>query len=286
MFTSDDSRPSSRASFRRPGGEDDSPRQPPTSRLNQLRSTVATPQMDSKASTPIPSVFTPQLSRGTSYPFPNAESGPSSTRDPTASRPPLSTEQLNKLQARVLRAKLMDDPNALDLEDDYEQERIRSEQAGVLFNTDPVLGRKEDQKGNVVETQVLPTLDGRGRLYDVGGGKEDQEPTTNGKKRNKVDKVSHIDVSFTDSQFESHDRQGNLLRYNADDDEVTLGELVRQERFGAGAEDQKNLDAEMAANIARDTRFQVRSRECDLRLIDRTISTTKTTTPIDLPDGR
>ena len=42
---------------------------------------------------------------------------------------------------------------------------------------------------------------------------------------------------------------------------MSLGELVRQERFGAGASDQKNLDAEMAAGIARDGKFEVRQRE-------------------------
>lgn len=64
-------------------------------------------------------------------------------------------------------------------------------------------------------------------------------------------------MSLTTIQFETRDRQGNLLRYNKDDDEVTLGELVRQERFGAGSSDQKNMDAEMAANIATDARFDV-----------------------------
>lgn len=37
---------------------------------------------------------------------------------------------------------------------------------------------------------------------------------------------------------------------------MTLDEMVRQEKFGGGASDQKNLDAEMAAQIARDGRFQ------------------------------
>lgn len=46
-----------------------------------------------------------------------------------------------------------------------------------------------------------------------------------------------------------------MLRYNADDDDMTLGEMVRQEKFGGGAADQKNLDAELAATIARDGRF-------------------------------
>jgi hypothetical protein len=38
---------------------------------------------------------------------------------------------------------------------------------------------------------------------------------------------------------------------------LTLGELVRQEKFGAGSADQKNLDAEMASAIARDGKYQV-----------------------------
>lgn len=37
---------------------------------------------------------------------------------------------------------------------------------------------------------------------------------------------------------------------------MTLEEMVRQEKFGGGANDQKNLDAEMASQIARDGRFQ------------------------------
>lgn len=57
-------------------------------------------------------------------------------------------------------------------------------------------------------------------------------------------------------QFESRDKEGNIIRYNADDDDMTLDEMVRQEKFGGGASDQKNLDAEMAAQIARDGRFQ------------------------------
>jgi hypothetical protein len=48
-----------------------------------------------------------------------------------------------------------------------------------------------------------------------------------------------------------------LLRYNKDDDDQSLRELVRQERFGAGAGDQKNMDAELASAITRDAKFDV-----------------------------
>lgn len=37
---------------------------------------------------------------------------------------------------------------------------------------------------------------------------------------------------------------------------MSLSELVRQERFGAGAADQKNMDRELAKAIANDGRFR------------------------------
>lgn len=56
--------------------------------------------------------------------------------------------------------------------------------------------------------------------------------------------------------FETHDpKTGELIRHNPDDDTTTLVELVRQERFSAGAADQKNMDAEIADRIARDGRY-------------------------------
>jgi hypothetical protein len=46
------------------------------------------------------------------------------------------------------------------------------------------------------------------------------------------------------------------VRYNADDDEITLGEMLRQEKFGAGMADQKSLDAELARSITTDAKFE------------------------------
>jgi hypothetical protein len=80
-------------------------------------------------------------------------------------------------------------------------------------------------------------------MYDVGHGKDDAEKGP-GNKRKK-------------EKFETRDaKTGELLRYNADDDEITLGEMVRQERFGAGMADQKNLDAQFAKAIMGDGKFQ------------------------------
>lgn len=52
-------------------------------------------------------------------------------------------------------------------------------------------------------------------------------------------------------------KTGEIVRYNADDDTVTLGELLRQEKFGAGMADQKNLDMQFAQSIMTDGGFVV-----------------------------
>ncbi|KAL1411883.1 Pre-mRNA-splicing factor cwf19 [Vanrija albida] len=245
---SDESRPGSRQGFRRPGEDTrDGGAHTPTgaARVDALKRQesggaggvprVGTPL---KGATPIPSVFTPQaLTRGTS-----GEPGSSAAGGHPDGRPVMSIEQLNRLQAKVLRAKLTDDADAEALEEQYDHERARAVEAGAASTTTGGLIR-EDEDGNKVRIEVLPTLDGHGRLYDVGHGKEDEAPKQ-GNRRKKEPK------------FESRDKQGNLLRYNADDDDITLGEMVRQERFGGGAGDMKNLDAELAAQIARDGRFQ------------------------------
>jgi len=57
-----------------------------------------------------------------------------------------------------------------------------------------------------------------------------------------------------------HDpKTGEIVRYNADDDSTTLGDMLREERFGAGMADQKNLDAQLAKAIMSDGKFQVGS---------------------------
>jgi hypothetical protein len=150
-----------------------------------------------KVSTPIPSVFTPHALTRTSsgYPFaPTGASGAAPSTE-TSSKPAMSIEALNKFQARVLRAKLMDDPNASQLEEEYEEERAYASArggdeggAGIWEGSGGGLqgqmGREEG--GKRVEVQVLPTLDGRGRLYDVGTGKEDAEVQGKRKKPVKV----------------------------------------------------------------------------------------------------
>ncbi|KAJ7645525.1 CwfJ C-terminus 1-domain-containing protein-like protein [Mycena polygramma] len=204
------------SSFKRPGGYGDSgpstpspPAPLPNRRLDSLRlpSQVGSPLAQSH--TPIPSVMTPSI-------------GTSKTRG-------LSPSSLNRLQAKVLRAKLMGAPDADALEREYEAESRKANGA--------------DSEGVRRTVEVLPTLDGHGRLYDVGHGAE-EEPSLLGNRKKK-------------EKFETHDpKTGELLRYNANDDTTTLGEMLRQERFGGGMADQKNLDAEFARSIMSDGKFQ------------------------------
>jgi hypothetical protein len=55
-------------------------------------------------------------------------------------------------------------------------------------------------------------------------------------------------------------KTGEIVRYNADDDTTTLGELLRQEKFGAGMADQKDLDMQFAQSIMTDGGFVVSFR--------------------------
>lgn len=153
------------SSFRRPGGMPESNpstpsppsgviRAPANKRLDSLRLPSQAGSPLAQSHTPIPSVMTP----------------------PTASGPlsrALSPSSLNKLQAKVLRAKLMGMPDAEKLEQEYEAEARK------------VHGAEEG--GVRTKVEVLPTLDARGRMYDVGHGKDDgQIQAGNRKKKEKV----------------------------------------------------------------------------------------------------
>lgn len=164
------SRPPSRGSFRRPG--------------EALERTNSTGSVGSRPSTPVPSVFTPPASRTPRPVVPSALSQsivlvPDPTTTATAT-PPLSQSELNRLQAKVLKARLMGNDEADALEKEYERERVRTLEGGHSVGA----------VGGDERVKVLPTLDGRGRLYDVGTGKEEEvvEPG----KRKKKEKVRSV----------------------------------------------------------------------------------------------
>ncbi|CDO76102.1 hypothetical protein BN946_scf184649.g28 [Trametes cinnabarina] len=207
------------SSFRRPDLERSGPPTPGLNESKRLDATTATRVGQTtgtalaQAHAPIPSVVTPTMTMIGSK------------------KRALSPSSLNKLQAKVLRAKLMNDPNAAALEKEYEEEVKRA--------------HGEDEGGDNVRTrvEVLPTLDIHGRLYDVGQGKNDAPPPP-GNHRPKP-KVEQRDP-----------KTGEMIRVDPDDDELTLGEMLRQERSGAGMADQKNLDAEFARAVMTDGTYE------------------------------
>lgn len=161
------------ASFRRPGTQERSGPSTPVSRgslpptnkrLDSLRlpSEAASPATAHSTLTPIPSVMTPPVA------------GPSKTLA-------LSTSELNKLQARVLKAKLMGNPDAAQLEKEYEAELVKARHGDLV----------ENEKGKMIKVEVLPTLDARGQLYDVGQGKNEQ-PVLPGNRKKKEKVTSFI----------------------------------------------------------------------------------------------
>ena len=261
------SRPMSRQSFRKPGEPSapstPQPMPPPLGkRPSSFKQSGYDSDSSSKPSTPIPSVFTPTMTRAGSKlrdPIDDARSGPPSSQSLSQaitasqssgsnSNPPLSAAALNKLSAKVLRAEMMGSGDAAELREQLEAETARAQSGGDQGFSDGAshhVGGQEESKDSHV--QVLPTLDARGRLYDVGKGKPgdsgDQADLPGNKRK------SH--------KFETRDaKTGDLVRYNADDDEHTLADLVRQERFGAGSADQKSADAEMATRIIGDQSFK------------------------------
>jgi len=165
------------SSFRRPGGPGESAPSTPSPQTGA--SSAARPRFDSlrlpsqtgtpgeQMRTPIPSVMTPQ---------------------PGGQRA-LSPTSLNRLQAKVLRAKLTGGPDAEKLEKEYEEEMkrangISTEEHGVQTRT---------------RVEVLPTLDAQGRLYDVGHGKDDGKVLPgNRKKKDKVRVGYAIDHQISD----------------------------------------------------------------------------------------
>jgi len=261
------SRPMSRQSFRKPG-EASAPSTPqgmlpPFAKRNStFKQSGYDSDNSSKPSTPIPSVFTPTMTRAGSKlrdSNDNQEESLNSSKlsqamtasqeDVSNSNPPLSAAALNKLSAKVMRAEMMGSSDAVELRLHFEVETARAQGGGdhgFNHNASHRIGGEEGGEENHI--QVLPTLDARGRLYDVGSskpGQEDDRSNLAGNKRKKNQK------------FETRDaKTGDLLRYNADDDDHTLADLVRQERFGAGSADQKNVDAEMATRITNDAAFK------------------------------
>ena len=166
------------SSFRRPGSSDQSrpstpgaarPGGPPAHRrLDSLRlpSEASSPATASAVLTPIPTVVTPPVA------------------GPSRNTPVLSTAELNRMQAKVLKAKLMGNPDAERLEQEYEAELAKSRGVG---------GSASGEKFRV---EMLPTIDAQGRLYDVGKGKEEDKALLPGNRKKKEKVRFQCDFAF------------------------------------------------------------------------------------------
>lgn len=200
--TADLSRSSSRNSFRKPG--ESAPTTPgagPATGANamsafkgrvdelkgatrEVRSGVQSP----KSSTPIPTVMAPVLP-------------PKQGKKKAV----LSTSELNKLQAKALRAKLMGGEDADRLQAEYD-EAVRAAAGGGS-------GDENDQEETRVE--ALPSMDGHGRLYDVGTGKGDPGPILPGNRRKNQDKVGLVFSARSPHAHFSSLRLGTLKPENS-----------------------------------------------------------------------
>ncbi|KZW01458.1 hypothetical protein EXIGLDRAFT_602781 [Exidia glandulosa HHB12029] len=173
------------ASFRRPTDDSSRPttpsiRPPLPQRGSNTPSAMAVPMVHSPAAQPLPS----------------AKGVPSQS-------------ELNQMQARVLKAKLLGDPGAEAMEQEYEEMRDRAESAPRVA--------------------VLPTHDVRGQVYDVGLGRDDAHKAGNRKSK---------------------------LTSEEDEKDIGVLDMLRQERFGAGRADQKDMDAQLTRAIMSDGKFE------------------------------
>ncbi|ORY04588.1 hypothetical protein K493DRAFT_311293 [Basidiobolus meristosporus CBS 931.73] len=104
---------------------------------------------------------------------------PTNTTSNNTHPPTLSQNELNKLKSQAMKARLMNMPNADELEDQYEFEKARAANSASTGS--------EAQKDVV----VLPTFDSRGRMLDIGTS---SRPLP-GNKRKKHESEDTIDVA-------------------------------------------------------------------------------------------
>ncbi|ORX45951.1 hypothetical protein BCR36DRAFT_585421 [Piromyces finnis] len=139
-------------------------------------------------------------------------------------KPVLTKNQLNKLNSKIMKAKLMNSANLKELEEEYERELKRFEEA--------------KNNSETKQTIVLPQFNSEGRLQDIGKIDPNAIQQYNKKKPKK-------------EKFETHDEQGNRIRYYKNDDKLTLHDLMVQEKMS----NNKDFDKEMAMRISRDAVF-------------------------------
>ncbi|KAF8979588.1 hypothetical protein BGZ46_005243 [Entomortierella lignicola] len=161
-----------------------------------------------KRYTPIPSPFATHVSS----PIPGH-----------SAEPVLTPDQLNKLKAKAIRARMLDLPDADALEKEYEQAQKAAADSPSRPDT------PEGQKTVVIQT--MGRSSGTSSPAPLGPG--------NRKVAGKKKEVTH-------------DEQGNRIGYQGEEADVDLHELVRREKLGL----EEGMDNELARRITRDAVFR------------------------------
>ncbi|KAG9322514.1 hypothetical protein KVV02_001256 [Mortierella alpina] len=162
--------------------------------------------------TPIPSPFATHVSS----PIPSH-----------SSEPVLTPDQLNKLKAKSIRAKMMGLPDAEELEKEYEQAQKAAAEAALR----PQTADTQSQQRLVV-VQTMGRSSGSSSPAPLGPGNS-KAP---GKNKKEI----------------THDEQGNRTAYQGEETELDLHELVRREKMGL----EEGMDQELARRITRDAVFR------------------------------
>ncbi|KAI9357277.1 CwfJ C-terminus 1-domain-containing protein-like protein [Zopfochytrium polystomum] len=136
--------------------------------------------------------------------------------------PPMTSEEMNKLQAKILKAQMLGRPEEKELMAQLEHAKARSSRQAATKEL----------------SVVVPTIDSRGRLQDTGSVVRDQPLPGNRR-------------GFKKLAADTHDAQGNRVRL-LDDSEKTVQDLVLEERMGHA----HNYDMDVATRIAADATFK------------------------------
>jgi hypothetical protein len=180
MFTNQEgpsstSRPNSRASFRKSTSALNTPeggrRLGINKRVEEIRArpSASNPVSPSSSSsgpfTPIPSVINPLANRASLH---------------SANKAPANTTTLNKLQASIMKAKIMDPDVVPELKRQY-KEALDSHRSNSSATEQTI--------------ELVPSLDARGRMYDIGAGAEEDDASSfkPGNKRKKEAKVESLE---------------------------------------------------------------------------------------------
>ncbi|KAI9098696.1 CwfJ C-terminus 1-domain-containing protein-like protein [Phlyctochytrium arcticum] len=134
----------------------------------------------------------------------------------------VTQDDLNKLNARLLKAKLLGLPTVSQLEKDYALMEAQFQTTGGADNV------------------VLTKIDSQGRLQDIGTASD--SPRHDGPKRRKP----------TQPEADTHDKEGNRICYAAKGDDLSIQELILQEKMGTS----NDFDASMAHQISSDNTFK------------------------------